>query len=176
MRPFPFLTKPTLVLILAGAQAALAAQIHTTRAPETQVAIWRSMQTPRRSHASDRASETGASCVGWLRNLARSETGCGSNRRSWARRGAAPATTATVAIYINTLSWRTPTTPLPMEINPRVVCERLFGDGGTPEERLARIQQNRSVLDAVTQQAKRLNLRLGAPDRNALNDYLENVR
>jgi hypothetical protein len=63
-----------------------------------------------------------------------------------------------------------------MEINPRVVFERLFGDGGTPEERLARIQQNRSVLDAVTQQAKRLNLRLGAPDRNALNDYLENVR
>jgi len=78
--------------------------------------------------------------------------------------------------YINTLSWRTPATPLPMEINPRVVFERLFGDGGTPEERLARIQQNRSVLDAVTQQAKRLNLRLGAPDRNALNDYLENVR
>jgi hypothetical protein len=78
--------------------------------------------------------------------------------------------------YINTLSWRTPTTPLPMEINPRVVFERLFGDGGTPEERLARIQQNRSVLDAVTQQAKRLNMRLGAPDRNALNDYLENVR
>ena len=78
--------------------------------------------------------------------------------------------------YINTLSWRTPTTPLPMEINPRVVFERLFGDGGTPEERLARIQQNRSVLDAVTQQAKRLNLRLGAPDRNALNDYLDNVR
>lgn len=78
--------------------------------------------------------------------------------------------------YINTLSWRTPTTPLPMEINPRVVFERLFGDGGTPEERLARIQQNRSVLDAVTQQAKRLNLRLGAPDRNALNNYLENVR
>jgi len=63
-----------------------------------------------------------------------------------------------------------------MEINPRVVFERLFGDGGTPEERLARIQQNRSVLDAVTQQAKRLNLRLGAPDRNALNDYQENVR
>ena len=78
--------------------------------------------------------------------------------------------------YINTLSWRTPTTPLPMEINPRVVFERLFSDGGTPEERLARIQQNRSVLDAVTQQAKRLNMRLGAPDRNALNDYLENVR
>jgi hypothetical protein len=78
--------------------------------------------------------------------------------------------------YINTLSWRTPTTPLPMEINPRVVFERLFGDGGTPEERLARIQQNRSVLDAVTQQAKRLNMRLGALDRNALNDYLENVR
>jgi len=78
--------------------------------------------------------------------------------------------------YINTLSWRTPTTPLPMEINPRVVFERLFGDGGTPAERLARIQQNRSILDAVTQQAKRLNMRLGAPDRNALNDYLENVR
>src|SRR5258706_1830641 len=62
--------------------------------------------------------------------------------------------------YINTLSWRTPTTPLPMEINPRVVFERLFGDGGTPEERLGPIQQNRRVLDAGIQQSKPPNIRL----------------
>jgi hypothetical protein len=78
--------------------------------------------------------------------------------------------------YINTLSWRTPTTPLPMEINPRLVFERLFGDGGTPEQRLARIQEDRSLLDAVTQQANRLKMRLGSADRSALGDYLDSLR
>ena len=52
---------------------------------------------------------------------------------------------------MNTVSWRTPTTPLPAEINPRVVFERLFGEGGTPEERSAGSgKNNRSLLDAVT--------------------------
>jgi hypothetical protein len=78
--------------------------------------------------------------------------------------------------YINTLSWRTPTTPLPMEINPRVVFERLFGEGGTAEQRLARQQQDRSILDAVTNQAIHLNLRLGPTDRVALSEYLDNIR
>jgi hypothetical protein len=78
--------------------------------------------------------------------------------------------------YINTLSWRTPTTPLPMEINPRVVFERLFGEGGTAEQRLARQQQDRSILDAVTYQASHLNLRLGPTDRVALSEYLDNIR
>jgi len=78
--------------------------------------------------------------------------------------------------YINTLSWRTPTTPLPMEINPRVVFERLFGEGGTAEQRLARQEQDRSILDAVANQASHLKLRLGPTDRVALSEYLDNVR
>jgi hypothetical protein len=78
--------------------------------------------------------------------------------------------------YINTLSWRTPTTPLPMEINPRVVFERLFGEGGSVEQRLARIQQDRSILDAVTQQANRLKMKVGGSDAQSLSQYLENVR
>jgi hypothetical protein len=56
-------------------------------------------------------------------------------------------------IYMNTLSWRTPETPLPMEINPRKVFERMFGQGGSPGERLARIQEDRSILDAITREA-----------------------
>ena len=78
--------------------------------------------------------------------------------------------------YINTLSWRTPTTPLPMEINPRAVFERLFGEGGTAEQRAARLAQDRSLLDAVAGQASRLKLQLPARDRTTLDQYLENVR
>ena len=52
--------------------------------------------------------------------------------------------------YMNTLSWRSPTTPLPTENNPRVVFERLFGDGGTSAQRLAQARENRSILDSVT--------------------------
>ena len=78
--------------------------------------------------------------------------------------------------YINTISWRTPTTPLPMEINPRVVFERLFGDGGTVAQRQARMQQDRSILDAVAQQANRLGAKLPANDRVTMSDYLDNIR
>jgi hypothetical protein len=77
---------------------------------------------------------------------------------------------------MNTLSWRTPTTPLPMEINPRKVFERLFGDGGSATDRLARIKEQRSLLDAITREASSLQLQVGADDRRTLNDYLENVR
>jgi hypothetical protein len=79
-------------------------------------------------------------------------------------------------IYMNTLSWRTPETPLPMEINPRKVFERMFGQGGSPTERLARIQEDRSILDAITREASALQLQLGASDRQTMNQYLENVR
>ena len=79
-------------------------------------------------------------------------------------------------IYMNTLSWRTPTTPLPMEINPRKVFERMFGQGGSATERLARIQEDRSVLDAITREASNLQLQLGAADRQTMTQYLENVR
>jgi hypothetical protein len=79
-------------------------------------------------------------------------------------------------IYMNTLSWRTPETPLPMEINPRKVFERMFGQGGSPSERRARIQEDRSILDAITKEAAALQLQLGPSDRQTMNQYLENVR
>jgi hypothetical protein len=79
-------------------------------------------------------------------------------------------------IYMNTLSWRTPTTPMPMEINPRKVFERMFGQGGSATERLARIQEDRSILDAVTKDAASLELKLGPSDRQVMSQYLENVR
>jgi hypothetical protein len=79
-------------------------------------------------------------------------------------------------IYMNTLSWRTPTTPLPMEINPRKVFERMFGDGGSAADRLARIREERSLLDAISQEAASLQVQLGPDDRRTMSDYLENVR
>jgi hypothetical protein len=78
--------------------------------------------------------------------------------------------------YMNTISWRTPTTPLPMEINPRVVFERLFGDGGTPAERRASVQEDRSILDEITREIPGLQNDLGPRDRARLSDYLDNVR
>jgi len=78
--------------------------------------------------------------------------------------------------YMNTISWRTPTTPLPMEINPRLVFDRMFGDGATPEERLERIEQQRSILDAVTSQVRRLQGGLGTSDRSRVSEYLDTVR
>jgi hypothetical protein len=78
--------------------------------------------------------------------------------------------------YMNTISWRTPTTPLPMEINPRLVFDRMFGDGATPEERLERIEQQRSILDAVTNQVRRLQGGLGTSDRSRVSEYLDTVR
>jgi len=79
-------------------------------------------------------------------------------------------------IYMNTLSWRTPTTPLPMEINPRKVFERMFGHGSDAAERLAHKQQDRSILDAFAQQAASLQKKLGPRDKSTMNDYLESVR
>jgi hypothetical protein len=79
-------------------------------------------------------------------------------------------------IYMNTLSWRTPTTPMPMEINPRKVFERMFGSGGSSKDRLARISEDRSILDAITREATSLELQVGAQDRATLSQYLENVR
>ena len=80
--------------------------------------------------------------------------------------------------YTNTVCWRTPTTPLPMEINPRVVFERLFGDGDStdPAARLALLQQRRSILDYVAGSIDRLETKLGPGDRNKLSQYLEAIR
>jgi hypothetical protein len=78
--------------------------------------------------------------------------------------------------YRNTLSWKTPTLPLPMENNPQIVFERLFGDGSTDAERRERREQAKSLLDSVGQQVARLNKNLPAADRSRLGDYLDEVR
>jgi hypothetical protein len=79
-------------------------------------------------------------------------------------------------VYTNTISWRTPTTPLPMEHNPRVVFELLFGEGGTAEQRLSRMAEDRSILDSVTDDIARLERTLGAGDRARVDQYLDAVR
>ena len=79
-------------------------------------------------------------------------------------------------IYMNTVSWRTHTTPLPMEINPRKAFERMFGLGGSASARMARTEEDRSVLDLFMQQSSDLQKKLGAQDRTTVNDYLDSVR
>ncbi len=80
--------------------------------------------------------------------------------------------------YSNTVSWSSPTAPLPYETNPRRVFERLFGDGDTtdPAVRAVHARQNRSLLDFVLADAQRLSPGLGAGDRRKLSDYLDSVR
>jgi Protein of unknown function (DUF1552) len=79
-------------------------------------------------------------------------------------------------VYTNTISWATPTSPLPMELNPQVVFERMFGDGTTAEQRAARRKRDQSILDSLTASLSRLRGTLGAADRVRLDDYQENVR
>ncbi len=78
--------------------------------------------------------------------------------------------------YVNTLSWASATEPLPMEINPRRLFERLFGRPGTPQQRLERMKTGRSILDAVENDLTDLTGDLGSADRQRLGDYLDNVR
>ena len=78
--------------------------------------------------------------------------------------------------YTNSISWSSPTEPLPTEVNPRVAFERLFGDGASPEERLAGRKQNASILDSVTYEIASFKKDLGAGDRSRLDTYLENIR
>ena len=78
--------------------------------------------------------------------------------------------------YQNNLSWSSPTTPLPSEGDPRVVFERLFGDGGTPDQRRAELRKNASILDWVMKDMTGMRTRLGAGDRTKLTEYLDAVR
>jgi len=80
--------------------------------------------------------------------------------------------------YTNTIAWRSPTTPLPMEVNPRNVFERLFGDGDStsPAARLAGLKQQSSILDYVSGDIDRLETSLGASDRGKLSEYLDAIR
>jgi hypothetical protein len=79
-------------------------------------------------------------------------------------------------VYMNTLAWRTATTPLPTENNPRAVFERLFGDGGSATDRRRRAGENRSILDSVAADMAHLKARLGRSDRDRVNDYVDAVR
>lgn len=79
-------------------------------------------------------------------------------------------------VYTNTISWSSPTTPLPMELNPQVVFERMFGSGSSAEERKARRERNQSILDSVTGKIGGLRKEISAPDRERLDSFTENVR
>jgi hypothetical protein len=78
--------------------------------------------------------------------------------------------------YRNTLSWASAELPLPMENNPQIVFERLFGDGSTDAQRQERRQQSRSLLDSILREVPSLQKDLPAGDKRRLNDYLEEVR
>src|SRR5688572_3583020 len=78
--------------------------------------------------------------------------------------------------YMNTISWAGETSPLPMEINPRVAFERMFGRAADGNQRLERMRENRSILDSVAGEARQLQRRLGSQDRARLDEYLGTVR
>jgi hypothetical protein len=80
--------------------------------------------------------------------------------------------------YTSTICWRSETTPMPMENNPRVVFERLFGDSGSTDSnaRLSRIREDRSILDSITAEVAHLERALGQGDRTKLNEYLDAIR
>jgi hypothetical protein len=79
-------------------------------------------------------------------------------------------------VYTNTISWSSPTTPLPMELNPQVVFERMFGSGSTPEQRVARRERNQSILDSVNDKIAGLRVKISIPDRSRLDSFTDNVR
>lgn len=83
---------------------------------------------------------------------------------------------STDCFFSNTISWRSPSTPNPMEPHPRVVFERLFGEGGSAAQRMAQMRKTGSVLDSVIQEVAGLQKRLGASDRSKLGEYLTSVR
>src|SRR5689334_7228144 len=79
-------------------------------------------------------------------------------------------------VYTNTISWSSPTSPLPMELNPQVVFERMFGDGTTVDQRAANRKRDQSILDSLTGSLGRLKKDVSASDRSRLDDYTQNVR
>jgi Protein of unknown function (DUF1552) len=83
---------------------------------------------------------------------------------------------STDCFFSNTISWRSATTPNPMEPHPRVVFERLFGEGGSAAQRLAQTRKTGSLLDSVLQEVSSLQKRLGSGDRSKLGEYLQSVR
>jgi hypothetical protein len=78
--------------------------------------------------------------------------------------------------YTNTISWSSPTDPLPMELNPQVIFERMFGDGSTAEQRARRRKRDGSILDSLTGSLAHLRTESSASDRARLDNYTDNVR
>ncbi|HEX4275480.1 MAG TPA: DUF1552 domain-containing protein [Bryobacteraceae bacterium] len=78
--------------------------------------------------------------------------------------------------YMNTISWSAPNTPLPMETNPRVAFERIFGEAGSSGQRSARVRKENSILDSISEETSELESGLGPRDRARLGDYLDNLR
>jgi len=79
-------------------------------------------------------------------------------------------------VYQNNLSWSSPTTPLPSDAHPRIVFERVFGEGGNTADRLVELRRNASLLDRLNDDISRLQKKLGAGDRTKVSNYLETIR
>jgi hypothetical protein len=79
-------------------------------------------------------------------------------------------------VFFNTIAWHDDTSPLPVSVNPQVTFERMFGDPGTPEQRLARLKAKQSMLDSVMHETSRLQRMIGASDNAILDEYLTNIR
>src|ERR1700688_519496 len=79
-------------------------------------------------------------------------------------------------VYQNCLSWSSPTTPLPYEAHPRIVFERLFGEGGSAANRMRALSLRASILDSVNEDVARLQQELGAGDRSIVSEYLDTIR
>jgi hypothetical protein len=90
--------------------------------------------------------------------------------------GSQIACDSTDCFYSNSISWRSPTTPNPVETNPRIVFERLFGEGSTAEERHSQRLKRRSILDSVMQETGRVKVMLGPSDQMKLTEYLDAIR
>jgi hypothetical protein len=118
------------------------------------------------------ADQIAARTLGQYTQLASLELGLEANQL------AGSCDTGYSCAYTNTVSWRSATTPLPVEINPRGVFERLFGDGESTDAkaRLAQLNKQRSILDYVNGSLKRLNSQVGADDKRKVNEYTEAIR
>ncbi|NOT62592.1 MAG: DUF1552 domain-containing protein, partial [Acidobacteria bacterium] len=118
------------------------------------------------------ADQIAARTLGQFTQLASLELGLEANQI------AGSCDTGYSCAYTNTISWRSATTPLPVEINPRGVFERLFGDGESSDAkaRLAQLNKQRSILDYVNGNLQRLNGKLGADDKRKVNEYTEAIR
>ena len=79
-------------------------------------------------------------------------------------------------VFFNTMAWYDDHSPLPVSVNPQVTFERMFGDPGTPEQRIARLKTKQSMLDSVLHETKRLQSMVGASDNAILDEYLTNIR